>query len=233
MPHPAGPASLDPITRSGGAPIQTIQASRRMSKSGFRALALLGGVVILGMLASPQKAAAGTVSVIEDVSGTPGNWTLDFSVQNNLTPGFDVYFFGLPTLANTSDVITGSPWGWAPDNGGVAWCVLPAQCFSSVSNNGGTTSGFQVQSDDVQHPEPLPFVVYAIDWTNSNPPDPGCFNCGFNPGYTGTTQIPEPTAWLLLGTSITVLALASIDRSRWARFARMFLPRGVSYSGLF
>jgi hypothetical protein len=97
-------------------------AVRITSKQRLRGLAVVGSALILGFLASPPKAAAGTVSVIEDVSGTPGDRTLDFSILNNLTAGFDAYFLGFPTLTTASDVLTGSPSGWAPVSGGV---VLP------------------------------------------------------------------------------------------------------------
>jgi hypothetical protein len=203
---------------------------RIMSKRRFRGLGV-GIALILGILASPPKAVAGTVSVIEDVSGTPGDWTLDFSILNKLTAGFDVYYLALPTLTTASDVPTGSPSGWAPpERSGVSWCVLPSQCFSSVSNNGTEISGFQIQSSDVQYPGPLPYLVYAIDWTNDNPPDPGCINCGFNPGYAGTTEVPEPSSWILFAGSIIVMALASICWSRGAGFARTLLRRRVSYN---
>ena len=95
--------------------------------------------------------------------GTPGSWTLDFSIINDLSPGFDIYGIYIEIDQN---VQVSSPTNWAPavaPEGEDGWCVLPSQCYSEVPNNGQTISGFVVTSTDNSAPIDLPYVVYAID----------------------------------------------------------------------
>lgn len=189
----------------------------------LRALAWSMALSTVGHL-STVPAFAGTVQVTESVSGASGNWTLDFSIVNHLTPGFDVYYFGLKVDSNGQ---TATPLGWGilPPGTLVSgayggsytgptitfndqWCVLPHQCYDNLTNSGTTITGFQVHSAAAIAPTALPFLVFAINLTNGNPSDAGCFNCGFNPGFVGTTEVPTPASWTLFGSGLLGLLVA-------------------------
>ena len=76
---------------------------------------LIGAALVA---AAGAVASADPVDVTYTVSGSSGNWTLDFSVTNNLNPAdMDVYFFGV-YLDSGRDIV-GSPAFYDPN----AWTV--------------------------------------------------------------------------------------------------------------
>jgi hypothetical protein len=54
------------------------------------------------------------------VTGSPGDWTLDFTVKNNMTlfPQQQLFYFGVATAEAQFDTITSSPGNWSDDG---AW----------------------------------------------------------------------------------------------------------------
>ena len=68
--------------------------------------------LVVGAFASSLalgSAQANPVDVTYTVSGSPGAWSYDFSVTNNLGTPFSIYLFG---VSFSADHISASPAGW-------------------------------------------------------------------------------------------------------------------------
>lgn len=139
------------------------------------ALCVSVAVTSLSALASP-------VGVSYTVSGSSSDWTLNFSVTNNVNSGQVVYFFGV--LLPAQDILN-SPDGsvnfvggslatvWNPSldgNGG------PNLTYNNLWRNpkpngsigivfGDTLSGFEVQVDTLTAPTSVQWFAYAFDDT--------------------------------------------------------------------
>ena len=54
--------------------------------------------------------------VTASLSGSSGDWTLNFSVNNTLGGSNDIYFFGVNIVNEfPNSTITGEPTGWTPN----------------------------------------------------------------------------------------------------------------------
>lgn len=168
-------------------------------------LAVLAGLC----LASATAMAAPNVTVA--LSGSSGNWTMDFSVENTLgVDNMDIYFFGVQLSARD---ITGSPTNWDPN----AWTAWDNAAYGGSSNvynnnwinfsgsnlvtNGSTISGFVAHSTDVDAPTSIRWFAYAFDFTGSGAEYNGGdnFNSPQNPGFEGKIDVvPEPASMIAL-----------------------------------
>jgi hypothetical protein len=164
-------------------------------------LPLIALFAAAAMAASAQRAP--TVSYT--VSGSAGDWTLDFTVQNNFNSGEgSLYFFGV-NLDSGNDV-SGSPSQWDPTlnptwnplaqgNAGPSetfnntWTNPTIQTFpQNLINPGQSLSGFDVVSTDASAPTSVDYFAYAAGGTYTGN---DYFGTNTNPGFSGDALPPS------------------------------------------
>src|SRR6266571_4131462 len=174
----------------------------------------LGALIGFLMFGASPAANASPVDVSYTVSGSAGNWVLDFSVTNNLGGTNGLYVFGVRVEAPG---VVGSPTGWDPNatpggtnwfnNGGSAtnynanWVTCPAASCPAghpivVVAPGQTLTGFLVKDFELTAPSSVSWYTIASGGSYTGP---GCsFNCinsRDNPGLEGGKYPPaEPGA---------------------------------------
>jgi hypothetical protein len=151
------------------------------------------------------------VGVSYSVSGTSGDYTLDFTIQNNLpaTDNLGLYWFGVYLSAND---ITGTPTDWpayflttfntSTDHGpninfnNIWFDTNPG--FGSSEGfipSGSSLSGFDVHISDATLPTSVPWFAYAYPDNDTGPFD---YDGGqsfnpletYNPGFAGVIRSP-------------------------------------------
>jgi len=170
----------------------------------FRVAKLPLGLAVLCLVLGVGSAVASPVGVTYTVSGSSGDWIVNFSVTNNINAGQVVYGFGI--VVPTQD-ITGLPSGWQPCNNG---CTTTTQNFSGIggpnitfndifhtgagSGNtilfGDTLSGFQAVFNTVSAPTSIEWYAFGLDLSALN-------GNGTSP-YTGGGEIMYGPASLCL-----------------------------------
>lgn len=171
----------------------------------------------LAALLFGTAAQAAPIDVSYATTGSSGNYTLNFSVTNNLGGSNDVYFFGVKL---SQPGITGSPSG-AWDS--TLWPNWDNTAYGGSNTNynnnwidfsfgnllpGNTLGGFQVTVADLVAPGAVEWFAYASGgiWNGG-----GNFNGIGNPGFEGTVgnvnQVPEPGSLALAGLGLVALAL--------------------------
>lgn len=167
-------------------------------------------------LAAVATAAAAPV-VTYTVSGTSGNYTLDFSVTNNLTgTDQDIYLFGV--LLSAPNVV-GSPSSFDPtvfstwtNSGYGGSSLLYNNVWLDGSESdlmpGQTLSGFDVQVSDATAPQAVPWFAFAASVSGLDAYGGSDYFGGdpTNPGFEGVAS-PEPASWLLLIAGVGAFAL--------------------------
>jgi hypothetical protein len=179
----------------------------------------------LAFFASTSPAQASPVDVTYTVSGGAGNWTLDFSVGNNLGGTNNIYYFGV-RLFTTDIAASPSFWGqlygqstvqWSnPSYGGSnttydnLWITDPTG--SGVIRPGTSLDGFKAFDTNLIAPPSVSWFAVAAGGTFD--PALGCnFICNppyDNPGFESIANlsaapspspVPEPatSAMLVLG----------------------------------
>ena len=164
-----------------------------------------------GLLAQPV--------VTYTVSGTSGNYTLDFTV-NNTTPGtqgFDIYLFsvpsdggvsGAPSGYNTSSFTTLHYWEIGSTQYGPFNNMWIDPTYTALPT-GTTLSGFAASVTNLTPPTSVPYFAWGLDggviYTGS-----GSLNAGnpSNPFFMGnaTFVVPEPTTIsIVAGASLLLL----------------------------
>lgn len=193
----------------------------------------LAALVIGALFAAVAPAQAAPVDVGFTVSGSAGNWLLDFSVTNNLGNTNDVYFFGvrLPTQnvagtpAGFSSTLVPTPWNNSASGGSSidynnVWISILGPTGSHILP-GQTLSGFQAIDTDLSAPTGINWFAYA----SGGSPDGNCdFECspdagGYFPGFEGVAAVastPIPAALPLLATALGGLGFAGWRRRRAA-----------------
>jgi hypothetical protein len=163
-------------------------------------------------LAIVALANAGVVDASYTVSGTSGDYTLNFKFTNNSpVNNLDLYFLGV----HSNGTITGNPltWGNWPGYGvGNTYYELNWLLYTNSPDTiqpGESLNGFLVHSTDVTAPTSVEFFGYLYDWSGSGATLEG----NSNPVFTGTAQaVPEPATLVALGVG----ALAMMRRRRQA-----------------
>lgn len=170
-------------------------------------------VLSFGLSAAP-------IDVSYTVSGSAGNWTLDFSVNNNIVGAAnqDFYFFGV-VLSSTN--ITGNPpsfpayvpfnpstnWGGANITYNNVWLDL-SQGADGLALPGTTTNGFDVTIGDAVAPTSVNWFAFTA---GSDPyTGPGNLdtlgdttgNPLFEGAATQASTTPEASTLVLLGAGL-------------------------------
>jgi hypothetical protein len=135
------------------------------------AMKFFTAITLPGLLALTVCAQA-QVSSTYTVSGTSGNYLLDFSFTNNETiPNYDIYFI---EFYDATALFPSGPTGWSyygPYGGGDGGYLdygtdIPAM----VQPYGGTESGFYVDDLSVTAPTSVDYDVYIADWVSESVP---------------------------------------------------------------
>ena len=177
--------------------------------------------LLIAFFAVAFTASATPIQVSYTVTGSSGNWTLDFSVTNNEI-GTDqaVYLFGV--MLNARDVV-GSPIPYDPTVyptwtnsglGGSNTLYNNVWLDSSESNllPGQTLSGFDVHVADLMAPQAVPWFAFSI----GNIPYAGNDYFGgdpTNPGFEGVAT-PEPGTWIMFFAALSSLLVLRRGRVR-------------------
>lgn len=137
------------------------------------------------LVAASVSAYAGPVGVSYTVSGSAGDWTLDFSFTNNVVAGQQLYFFGLALPQNE----VGIPSGWIDywdqntsnttfnpaldGNGGPNITYSNLFHLHAVSSGeiafGATLSGFDVTVTSLTAPTSVQWFAYSADFAGGSP----------------------------------------------------------------
>lgn len=177
-------------------------------------------IALLSFATATAFAIAAPPTVSYSVYGSSGNYTLDFSVTNNLgVNGMFLYFFGVELSASN---VVGSPspfdptihatwsnviYGGSPTVYNNNWIVPLA---ASGIPDGATWSGFQVQVSDAVAPVSVKWFAVAFSSGGLlSYPGGEHFNTPENPGFEGIAAVPEPASLALLG-----LGAAAVARKR-------------------
>jgi len=166
-------------------------------------------LVSIAFLAVTSPSYAVPVNVAYAVSGSSGNYTLDFSFTNSeIGTDQDIYFLGVylnPSLGLSS--VVGSPAFYDPSafptytvSGlGGSNTEYNAVWFDATISNlaaGQTLSGFDVHVASAVAPSAAPW--FALSTGNIPYTGTGSFtNDPYNPGFEGVAA-PEPAVWRLL-----------------------------------
>ena len=167
----------------------------------------LSSLLLAASALSAHVAGAAPIDVNYSVAGSSGDWTIDFSVTNNLGGTNGLYFFG--TALSQRD-ITGSPTGYSPD-AWQSWNNSPYGGSNRTYNNvwigalipsGVSEDGFRVHLTDASAPTSVNWFAFAQQGSYNGPDH---FWAATNPGFegvarldTGATDVPEPASLLLV-----------------------------------
>jgi hypothetical protein len=171
----------------------------------------IAGLVVVGSL----SADIGPPTVSYLYQGTPGNYTLDFTVTNITNQDF--YYFG---VLLSSPAISGSPAGFGPDllfptqnNSGIGGSNITYNntwVDATFSNGppGSTVTGFLATITDASAPTSVNWFAFTDDTGGGAYTSGGNFNGAENPGFEGIAAgtpgnfplpTPEPSYYLVLG----------------------------------
>jgi hypothetical protein len=194
-------------------------------------VAAIVGSLLFGTLTTAHAA---PVDVTLTVSGSAGNWLLNFAVSDNLGGTNNLYLFG---VVSSQRNIAASPAGWDPDalngynpaayggsntNYNNLWITGPSG--STTILPGQTLSGFCVSSSDAAMPTNVPWMAVATGGVYMGP---GCsFICGApytNPGFEGIA-VPVVAAVGDAPLGVAAFALVGSNPARGAAEFHFAVP---------
>jgi hypothetical protein len=202
-----------------------LKVAIRLFDLGRKILAIYIALIFLHAFSGVAHAQAPTVSYT--VSGTPGDYTSDFTIQNNMsptpTPAQNLYLFGVDL--GTTDTIIASPAAFY-DNGQGLWNNLSgggsdenyndtwtSPLYSGV-DAGQSQSGFDALYTGSTAPTSVDWFAYTfspyVPYTGG-----GNFYTDLNPGFEGTVSVPEPnTGSTFVLSCLGLTALEGLRRKR-------------------
>jgi hypothetical protein len=186
--------------------------------------------------ALPANADASPIEVSTTVSGSPGDWTYNFSITNNLGGTNEVYFWGVALPVGVTTQPDGWPalsYSWITTEGSgshtqydTIWCSNGCQgILDHTVQPGQTLGGFSLETS--LQLAAIPWFAYA--YNNQDQPNSGdytgsdCFWCilgqyGFEGSSTTglSSAVPEPSTWAMLLIGFAGIGFAGYRRSRRA-----------------
>ncbi len=166
----------------------------------------------LMLAATAGQVQGGPIVVSYIVTGSAGNYDLDFSVTNNIpaNPSMGAYLFGVELSARN---IIASPSAAWDENHVLTWDNSSYGGSSTIYNNiwyetsytqilpGSTLSGFKVHVTDLVAPTSVKW--FAFGYGGSEYLGGDNFYLPNNPAFEGvassTTAVPEPSSIAMLG----------------------------------
>jgi hypothetical protein len=191
---------------------------------GFGKKLFNGGLALLCLHLASQNVLAQAPTVSYTVSGTSGNYTLDFTVQDNFSasqyPGSSIYAFAVAPA--NADTINGSPAGFS-DLGEYNPGAFGGPNINYFDNWGGgdlpagdSVSGFDVRYTGATVPTSVEWMAYGVV-PGANYASGGSFTGEVNnPGFDGTagvTSAPDGGSTILL-LSLGLAALGRLRRNQ-------------------
>jgi hypothetical protein len=183
-------------------------------------------MVIYSAVANDSR--AGPVLVSYTVSGTPGNYDLDFSVTNNMTAwhqnvyllgvslsGFDVASSPSPFFSLGATTLNFAFYGGSNTQYNTNWQADPTQMDLFPGNS---LSGFVAHDTDLIAPTAVSWFAFSRDevgFDNEPYTGGGNFNGAFsfsNPGFEGlatpaAASVPEPSTFVLTCVLLCILTI--------------------------
>jgi hypothetical protein len=173
-----------------------------------KAMAIAVGLA-MGFAASNASADSASYTL----SGSAGNWTLDFTFVNDLgVNDLDIYFvgFNLPGATYIS-----SPSGWTDYGGFGGYGITPINYNASIADmiqNGESLGGFKVLSSSLSAPTSVGWFAYHNDWTGGGASWAGDANPVFYGDATAVAAVPEPETYAMLLAGLGLLGFMARRR---------------------
>jgi hypothetical protein len=208
---------------------------------------ICGVAALVTYLGVVPESMAGPIFVSYTVSGSSGNFDLDFSVTNNMLawPTQDVYFFGVRLSAMD---VTGSPGNFV--DRGADWNLFNYGGSNTEYNNtwvdgntnyndllpGQTMSGFIVHDTDLVPPSQVSWMVIAV--SKELIPYTGGGNCvtNINPGFEGIANpaanaVPAPSTLVMSSIMLGLFGTGWLRRrlKHWTGDLSEFMARSGSH----
>jgi hypothetical protein len=206
---------------------------------------IIGLTIFMTSSAASKVSHAGLILVSYTVSGSPGDYDLDFRVTNSMTAWHqDIYLFGLS--------LSGFDVADSPPPFGSLGATSLNFAFYGGSNNlyntnwrvdppltgllpGNTLSGFIAHDTDLVAPTAVSWFVFSqteVGFETEPYTGGGSFNSAFsttNPGFEGTANpavaVPEPSGFVLTSILLCMLAIGWVrQRLRRAVTGAAFQP---------